>query len=611
MRHDGDPNHTPPNSLVYRQSNQTNTSIAGTDLIQLPASGPIELRFNTFYETLTGQNRRFDVYVQFELAAEQLLASTTNGSLPSSSGGSWISQSFDLSAFAGERVYLTFRGNSEPSHSGWFIDDVAVRQLDPLALTYAWDNGAPLDGHYQNYAAGNPNGVDELFVLAQQADGSHQWEARSPAFLTGIIEVDSLNNLPLVSAPGLDVTVRNVAPVINIEGPSQLNEGEPATFTLLPPVDPGSDSVAEFIIDWNDGSAPQTVTRSLPADEFREIQVRHAFPDGPSEYVISVTSVDEDGSHVASGTFAVLVDDVAPTVALEGEAIALDGVEYELTVFSLVDPGADTVSEVNVDWGDGTTETIPVTTSFPLTLTHTFQVSPAESGIARTITVGLTDGDGFHPMLASKTVNAEVAVSVDVAGLSTIIEDANYELTVGPARNAALNPLDPTAPLDVRQYRIDWGDGVIELYPSDGSRAGTGPVTIPHIYGDPTTTTILVDVITDEKTYASVESKVVTVGDVAPTIQRVNSTLGSEGTDSLEVTVQASAATSLQYSFDFDNDGQFDLTTNTNVVATIYPENGSYTVGVRVRDEDGEEAFTTHQVQVVELAAGHSECDDR
>ena len=55
------------------------------------------------------------------------------------------------------------------------------------------------------------------------------------------------------------------------------------------------------------------------------------------------------------------MNNVAPTIALSGNASINEGASYSLTLGAITDPGADTVTQWLIDWGDGTSGTTPRT----------------------------------------------------------------------------------------------------------------------------------------------------------------------------------------------------------------------------------------------------------
>lgn len=88
------------------------------------------------------------------------------------------------------------------------------------------------------------------------------------------------------------VNVKNVSPTLTLTGPSTVSEG--STYTLqLGSSDPGPDTITSWLIDWGDGTSPQTVSGNPSS-------IQHTYTDGAKNVVIIATATDEDGTHSAS-----------------------------------------------------------------------------------------------------------------------------------------------------------------------------------------------------------------------------------------------------------------------------------------------------------------------
>jgi len=80
--------------------------------------------------------------------------------------------------------------------------------------------------------------------------------------------------------------VRNVVPKLYLTGQPQQDADEPFTLTIGAVTDPGDDTVTEYRINWNDGSAVETFTG--PG------HVAHMFTDERDVHLIRASLVDED-----------------------------------------------------------------------------------------------------------------------------------------------------------------------------------------------------------------------------------------------------------------------------------------------------------------------------
>src|SRR5206468_1197131 len=150
------------------------------------------------------------------------------------------------------------------------------------------------------------------------------------------------------TANALAVTVNNVAPTIAISGASSVDEGSSYSLTLGLITDPGADTVTDWLVHWGDGSSNHYTAGGV---------VTHSYLDGPNNRNITVDLRDEDS---APGYFADTANALAVTVnnATPSPSTTLfrsvdEGSSYSLTLGLITDPGADTVTDWLVHWGDG------------------------------------------------------------------------------------------------------------------------------------------------------------------------------------------------------------------------------------------------------------------
>ena len=174
-------------------------------------------------------------------------------------------------------------------------------------------------------------------------------------------------------ANALAVSVTNVASTIALTGNATANEGIPYSLTLGG-TDPGTDTVTSYTIHWGDGVNTGPVTGN-PNGQV----VGHTYTDGPVSRTITVDVTDEDGTFLVAGTKTITVNNVAPTIALTGNATVNEGAVYSLTLGPVTDPGTDTVTGYTIHWGDGA-DTGPVTGNpNGQVVTHTYVNGPDQS----------------------------------------------------------------------------------------------------------------------------------------------------------------------------------------------------------------------------------------
>ena len=376
------------------------------------------------------------------------------------------------------------------------------------------------------------------------------------------------------------VTVANVAPTLAISGAASVNEGSAYTLSLSSS-DPGSDTIASWTIDWGDSTQ---IVVGNPAS------VSHTYADGSASYTISATATDEDGTYAAGNTVAVTVANVAPTLAISGASSVAEGSTYTLNL-SKSDPGADTISQWTINWGDS----VQVVSGSPASVTHVY----ADGSASYTISATATDEDGTYAAgdTVAVTVN-NVAPTLAISGAASINEGSTYTLN--------LSQSDPGADT-ISQWTINWGDST--------QIVSGNPASVTHVYADGNASsnyTISATATDEDGTYAAGNTVAVSVVNVAPT---ANAGGPYQTFDDTPITLTGSAtdpagaADPLSYSWDLDGDGIFGETGSAaargnEVGASVtYNPTGlptsTQTVKFRVNDGDGGVTTTTTTVQIM------------
>ncbi|RTL17565.1 MAG: tandem-95 repeat protein, partial [Rhodocyclaceae bacterium] len=418
------------------------------------------------------------------------------------------------------------------------------------------------------------------------------------------------------------VTVNNVAPVAAVSGAATVAEAASYTLSVGAVVDPGTDSVSGYSIDWGDGSVDSFTPAewAVAAGSFS-----HVYGDGGlggTPVQITVRATDEDGEHVL-GTQAVTVENAAPSAVLGGADASDEGASYVLSLAGS-DPagGADTLS-YSIDWGDGSS--VQVLSAAELdalggNVAHVFaddEDGPVNAS-DRTITVTVSDEDGGSSTTTKSVTVNNVAPTIALAGAPTVVEDVGYTLTLG----AVTDPGTDT----VVEYVVDWGDGNVESY------AATGDVS--HVFADPGVYQISVALRDDDGLHAAAGSLPVTVtagggGNTPPTVQDETYTVHAGQTlavgaaagllandtdadgDALQVLSFEAPANGL---LNVVTDGSFTYTPNAGFVGT---EVLTYTVSDGITTRTGEltivveneapvvndETYTVHAGQILAVSA--------
>jgi PKD domain len=264
---------------------------------------------------------------------------------------------------------------------------------------------------------------------------------------------------------------------------------------------------------WSDANASDTVTLSASAGTVTKSGTNasgtwswsYTPADGPlNSQTVTITA--SDGTTSTSTTFALVVNNVTPTVTAPANQSANEGTSTSLSIGSFSDPGADGPWSVDVDWGDGGTHTtFTQNTAGSLgSLNHSYSDGPS----TKTVTVNVTDKDGASQSKTfSVTVN-NVAPVVTAATDQTANEGASTSFNLGSFADPGSD--SPWA------VDVDWGDGST---PTTFSATSVGTFAAQsHAYANgPATRTITVKV-TDKDGASDTKTFKVTVANVAPTV---------------------------------------------------------------------------------------------
>lgn len=448
------------------------------------------------------------------------------------------------------------------------------------------------DGSTPQNVSGNPTNVTHSF-----ADGPNTYNISATA--TTVEGMATSNTVT--------VNVTNVGPTVTLAGPTSAAEGQTKHYTFTT-TDPGTDT---FSVLATSGGAVGTVSNLVIDSNTGAGSFDVSFSDGIAISTVSVQLQDSDGDPSNVSSVLVNVGNISPTLTLSGASSVNEGSPYSLTLTSS-DVGDDNVSSWAVNWGDGSPiETVTnITTPRHLvsgqyvtvfTGTHSYV-----DGVSNhTISATATDEDGTYAAgntLSVSVSNVEPTVALsgsrDDAGNPTanVAEQNVFTLTIGPV-------VDPGTDT-VQKYFITWGDSspVTEIL------AGDLPASrqVTHVYNDGTSLfgsttpdhTIHVDILDEDGYHADSGTLGIVVTNVAPTATFSGSNTVNEGSTGVVTFFGQSdvspvdQSAGFHYSYDFDNNGSFEITGTTSTTATV-PASfladgpGSRTVRGRIIDKDG------------------------
>lgn len=319
--------------------------------------------------------------------------------------------SAELSVLVGGAAAETVKVRAEPStipQAGGSsqiivtVTDISGNPLPNAPVIFTTDNGSVSPGSNTTDAAG---------------------EARTTLTTTRTSKVTAT----VAAKPG-DVTVTVVnAPTVTVTGPATATAGLPANFTITPAVPTGGAPIRDVVVNWGDGSAPQSLGAISAVTT-----VSHAFSRADS-YTVTATATDQIGQQ-GTGSFSVNVTRVLPTVTMDCPTTTqFIGVPGSFTARPPTTAGAFPIQNVTVDLGDGTSRnlgqitgptsftkaygaeggytvtatvtdtigqrgssscTVVVTRSAAPSVTLTHTSAPANAGVAESFTVAATGGQG-------------------------------------------------------------------------------------------------------------------------------------------------------------------------------------------------------------------------
>ncbi len=204
-----------------------------------------------------------------------------------------------------------------------------------------------------------------------------------------------------------------VDPIAEAGGPYTVSEGGTLVLDGSASYDPdGPNRIVSYAWDLDgDGSFGETGPDAVRGDETR---IRPTFLaagldgvglDGPGSYTVSLKVKDmDDRWSTSSDTVTISIANVAPTLSIDGAPTIQEGGAYTLNLSSS-DPGLDTISQWQIDWGDGEVDFVTgeeLATGNPSTVQHVYADGPATHRIRATV----TDEDGTYSVGDPGTLNA-------------------------------------------------------------------------------------------------------------------------------------------------------------------------------------------------------------
>ncbi len=195
------------------------------------------------------------------------------------------------------------------------MDEGATYSLTVGAIT---DPGQDTVSSYTiNWGDGSSDTISAADLASAGGVMSHAYADgdAAPTISVDLVDEDGTH----VGAGSKSITVNNVAPDLSLGGASSINTGQLYTLTLGSVVDPGDDTVAQYVINWGDGSSDTIAAGDLPAGR----EVTHTYASA-ADVTISVDLVDEDGTESINGGHLTVSMETLPTRSTESVATGVD-----------------------------------------------------------------------------------------------------------------------------------------------------------------------------------------------------------------------------------------------------------------------------------------------
>jgi len=401
--------------------------------------------------------------------------------------------------------------NVAPSVHPLSLSATVIDEDQTTTLTFSFDDAGTADTHTAvvDWGDGTTSNV-AVVAGARSAEVTHRYLDDHPTStpqddyaISVTVTDDDLGRGTATTT----VTVQNVAPVgvsliRNEAGP--VLEGELATFTITF-TDPGTTDTHGARVDWDGDGIVDTETGVVEGS--RTVVVSHTYiDDDPTgtpvdTYSVKITVLDDDTGET-SWVVPLDVYNVAPAIT-SLDLPDIDENDIAVLTGTFTDPGVVDGHVVDVDWGDGATDTVSLPQGqrgFVLTHQYIDDDPTATAADPYTVTVTVTDDDtGAHTDSHVITVS-NVLPTVDAGEDQWTYED--HEIALPPARFNDIGTRDTHTAL------VWWGDGtppepgVVSLdwsTPMGDPGGRDGRVELTHVYPDPGIYTVTVCVADDDQ----------------------------------------------------------------------------------------------------------------
>ncbi len=248
------------------------------------------------------------------------------------------------------------------------------------------------DGSATQTVTLSPTGARSFSVTHQYLDDNPTGTSSDSYTVTTSISDDDTGSV----TNSTSLSVSNINPVIHSMGATNANEAGAVTLTGTYS-DVGTQDTHSLVVDWGDGNPTQTLAVSGGS-----FTVTHTYSSANDPHTIAVALTDDDTGTASTSTVTAGNGAAPSNLTLNAPTLTPqnNGAGSSITLTSsFVDPDAQDVHTLRINWGDGNpTQTVAVTPTGARTQTVThFYADPNPAndttGVQYTIAVTLNDDD--------------------------------------------------------------------------------------------------------------------------------------------------------------------------------------------------------------------------
>ena len=379
------------------------------------------------------------------------------------------------------------------------------------------------------------------------------------------------------------IAVTNVAPTVTLDAIAT-GKTELQTVTVsASATDPSeADAAAGFAFVWTISKGASTIaTGSGNTFTFT--------PGDNGTYTISVTATDKDGGQSSAASSAMVISNVAPTATFNAPATITEGANAMVSFTTPIDGAADLAAGLLYSYDFNNDGTFEITNSTAATATIPASFL-ANGPFTRTVRGRVSDKDGGFTDYSSSIAVTNVAPTVTLDPIPT----GKTELQ---SVTVSASATDPSAADAAAGFTFAWT--ITKGIATIASGAGNS-----FTFNPPDNGTYTVSVIATDKDggHSSAVSSALVISNVAPGATFNSPATVTEGANAMvsfttPIDGAADLTAGLLYSYDFNNDGTFEITNSTAATATIpasFLADGPFTRTVRGRVADRDGGFTDY-----------------